>query len=320
MRIALVVFGDLGDRSGGFRYDYHLVRVLERRGHTVRVVSQPDGVAYRRQPRLARAGWIDEVVGGGAGGDGGGDGAGGDGGGEGAGGDGGGEGDSRSDSAGAGSRSDRASAGSRSDRAGAGSGDVDPAGAGSSAGSSGVGPAGAGPTAPDPTTVNPAVPPDLILIDELNHAATLNGIPEVRRRLPGVPIVAIIHHLRCDEEGGHCFPPLRVGTRVRERRFLRACDAWVCNSSVTLGRARQVSGVMRSAAVVFPAAREEDPPAIPGIPDVDTGRGAPGTPGVGTEASVHAGAREDTEAGEHTEAGTPHRPLRIITAGNVIPR
>ncbi|MFW5796538.1 MAG: hypothetical protein ACOCV0_04985, partial [Alkalispirochaeta sp.] len=159
-----------------------MVRVLERRGHTVRVVSQPDGVAYRRQPRLARGGWIDEVVGGGAGGDGGGDGAGGDGGGEGAGGDGGGEGDSRSDSAGAGSRSDRA-------------------GAGSSTGSGNVDPAGAGPTAPDPTTVNPAVPPDLILIDELNHAATLNGIPEVRRRLPGVPIVAIIHHLRCDEEG-----------------------------------------------------------------------------------------------------------------------
>jgi len=220
VRIALVVFGDLTDRSGGFRYDYHLRRVLESRGHTVRVVSQPDGVEYRRQPRLAREGWVDAVAGGGA----------------------------------------------------------------------------AEPDAP------PASRPDLVLIDELNHAATLGGIPDLRRRLPGVPIVAIVHHLRCDEERGRGalrFGP-GLGTRIREGRFLRACDAWVCNSSVTLRRARRVSGVMRSSAVVFPAAQEGDRPRAP-------------IAGEGASAPV-----QRRPAG--TEHASPDRPVRIVTVGNVIPR
>lgn len=98
--------------------------------------------------------------------------------------------------------------------------------------------------------------PDLVLVDELNHASTAAGLPELRRRLgPSVPITAIVHHLRSDERPG------RVRGRREERRFLRRCDAWLCNGITTLTRVTAVSRTIRSSAVVMPG--RDDPRIIP---------------------------------------------------------
>jgi glycosyltransferase involved in cell wall biosynthesis len=171
MRVALVVFGPLADRSGGYRYDLHLKGALEAAGHTVVVVSQPDGVSYARHVSVARdVRWLDEVV---------------------------------------------------------------------------------------------AGTPDLVLVDELNHAAVGSvGMERLRRNLPEVPVVAVVHHLRVDEA------PFRFRAWLRERRFLSRCDGWICNTSATLGRVRRVAGCRRSSAVVYPGADEggasgERPAAAP---------------------------------------------------------
>ena len=44
MKIGLVVYGSLDRRSGGFLYDRVLANGLEARGHTVRLLSQPEGI------------------------------------------------------------------------------------------------------------------------------------------------------------------------------------------------------------------------------------------------------------------------------------
>lgn len=43
MRILLVIYGDLSQQTGGFRYDARLVRFLEERGHEVELFSQRGG-------------------------------------------------------------------------------------------------------------------------------------------------------------------------------------------------------------------------------------------------------------------------------------
>lgn len=201
MRVALVVFGELTDRSGGFRYDYYLAKALRRRGHTVSVVSQREDVPYRLQPRyLASGAWIDEVV---------------------------------------------------------------------------------------------STNPDIVLIDELNHAATSEGIEPLRRRLGNVPIVAIIHHLRSDETRWGIAALSR--SRRLERRFLRRCDAWLCNSTVTLQRVRRVTTVRRSSAVVFPSAYSDEAPAA--------SDGAPAFDG-----------------GPAEKSSTANGAFRVLFVGNVTPR
>lgn len=46
--VALVIYGDLDNRSGGFRYDRRLVDRLRARGHRVEIVSQREGSLLRR--------------------------------------------------------------------------------------------------------------------------------------------------------------------------------------------------------------------------------------------------------------------------------
>lgn len=127
--------------------------------------------------------------------------------------------------------------------------------------------------------------PDLILIDELNHAAVAGHLPAVRRGLPTVPTAAIVHHLRCDEGSVHRL------SRRREARFLRSCDAWLCNSLPTLRRAGVVSGTRRSSAVVYPAG---------------TGAGyGPSEPVTGSAPRIDR---------------PPTDTLRVVSVGTVIPR
>jgi glycosyltransferase involved in cell wall biosynthesis len=135
LTVAIVVFGDLDERSGGFLYDRKLAQALEAAGDTVRVVSQRDGGLLRRLKGNGRR-LLREL--------------------------------------------ERTEA-------------------------------------------------DLVLIDELNHAATFLLLPLLRRRLK-VPVVALVHHLRCDERLG---PFLRAAERTMERRFLRGVDAYIFNSLAT---------------------------------------------------------------------------------------
>ncbi len=164
MTTALVIFGKLNDRSGGFYYDSKLVEALHRAGHTVKVVSQPWRTTLREQRAIAKTStWIEETA---------------------------------------------------------------------------------------------ATNPDLVLIDELNHAATASGLTRLRGALASTTrLVAIVHHLRSDERF--------IGPRARatERRFLRSCDAWLCNGPTTLRRVRARASVPRAAGVAMPG--RDSLPAAP---------------------------------------------------------
>lgn len=197
MKVALVIFGALDARSGGFRYDLELVGALRRVDHAVEIVSQRWSSRYREQAATARAaGWIEETG---------------------------------------------------------------------------------------------AVDPDIVLIDELNHAATGAGLGALRRRLrDGVPIVAVVHHLRSDERFG------RVRARLEERRFLRGCDAWLCNGNTTLRRVVQTAGTQRRNAVVPPGREEEN---RGGSPDA-----------------------ERRHPPEVSLLGGDGAPLRVLAVGSIEPR
>ncbi len=135
LRVALVIFGDLDERSGGFLYDLKLARGLEAAGDEVRVVSQVDGGAFRNLAGNGR-GTLRAIE---------------------------------------------------------------------------------------------ATRPDLVLIDELNHAATLRILPRLKKRL-AAPVVAVVHHLRSEESMGMIG---RATERWMERSFLRGADAFVFNSGAT---------------------------------------------------------------------------------------
>lgn len=70
---------------------------------------------------------------------------------------------------------------------------------------------------------------DLVLIDELNHAATFRLLPRLRSHLDA-PVVALVHHLRSEETLGSAERRLE---RLIERSFLGGADAFVFNSRAT---------------------------------------------------------------------------------------
>ncbi|MFO8042587.1 MAG: glycosyltransferase family 4 protein [Alkalispirochaeta sp.] len=229
MRVALVIFGDLDQPSGGYLYDQRLVRSLRAAGHRVTVVSQPPDLTYRRQRRLGR----------------------------------------------------------RTLRAVRAGGSVSAEHRGTD----------------DLATIArlTEVRPDLVIIDELNHAAVGPWLSALASVLPGVHVTGLVHHLRSDEAGA----PRR--SRRWEREFLRGCDSFLCNSSVTLGRVQRVSGVRRPSAVAFP-----------GGDSAGYGRGD-GTPSP--RPSSPSGPRL-TPAGTIGSSSTAARrnSLRLLSVGSVIPR
>ena len=115
---------------------------------------------------------------------------------------------------------------------------------------------------------------DVVLADELAHPALL-------RLDADAPVVALVHHLRCDATEGL---PAAVA-RTLERRFLRGCDAAVCTSRAT---ARSV---------------ERHAPGLPThvAPPADTQFDPAVTPD-----EVAERARED--------------PFRVAFVGNLVPR
>jgi glycosyltransferase involved in cell wall biosynthesis len=137
--------------------------------------------------------------------------------------------------------------------------------------------------------------PDIILIDELNHAATFLIVARLRRRLR-VPLVAVVHHLRCEEVLGSAE---RALGRAMERRFLRGVDAFIFNSGATAASAL-------SLAAPSPATVREKPWLI-------------AHPGKDRYA-------QDAEPSSRTQRPSDSHPegreaiLRILFIGNIIPR
>ncbi len=140
---------------------------------------------------------------------------------------------------------------------------------------------------------------DVVLIDELNHAATFLLLPLLRKRL-GAPVVAVVHHLRAEESLGRA---ARAAERWMERRFLRGVDAFVFNSRAT----------ERSALALAPIA---DRPRLVAYPGKDRSL----ADAVGTGADRAAAARAIPATRAAAEPRKTGAPLRILFIGNLIPR
>lgn len=221
MRVALVIFGDLDQPSGGYLYDQYLVSQLRRMGHHVTIASQPPALGYREQRRIGR----------------------------------------------------------RTLKAVRTGGSVSAAHRGS-----------------DELAIIARlteIRPDVVVIDELNHAAVGPWLSVLRRVLPGVHITGLVHHLRSDEGGMH------PRSRRWERQFLRECDSVLCNSTVTLNRVRAVAGVRKPSAVAYP------------------GGDWAGYGRVKPSLSSSVAPAPNTRAGRTT---APRTPLRVLSVGSVIPR
>jgi glycosyltransferase involved in cell wall biosynthesis len=207
LNVALVLFGALEQRSGGYLYDRYLVAALRARGHVVSVVSQPAGLTYREQRALGAAG------------------------------------------------------------GGAAREELE------------------------------RLAPDLVIVDELNHAAV---VPWIFALSP--PVVTLVHHLRCDER--------RIAPFVwmTERSLLRRSTAWLCNSTQTMHRVRRVAGARRASAVSFPGmgGAGYDAPDAASEPD-----GA-SEPDAGSEPVTAA----QTDGAREREPGA----LQLLFAGALIPR
>ncbi|ELZ30922.1 glycosyl transferase group 1 [Halogeometricum pallidum JCM 14848] len=120
----------------------------------------------------------------------------------------------------------------------------------------------------------PEFDPDVVLADELAHPALL-------RSDTGAPVVALVHHLRCDAADG--LDAAVAGTL--ERRFLDGCAAAVCTSRPTANSVERRAPGLRTH-VAPPADTQFDP-------DV-------------TAADVARRARRD--------------PFRVAFVGNLVPR
>lgn len=124
-------------------------------------------------------------------------------------------------------------------------------------------------------------PVDVLLEDELAHPS-LVGLNRRLRARRDVPIVAIVHHLRSDEE--HPRPAKRL-YRAVERRYLAGVDGAICNSRPTRAA---VENLATTETMVAPPAGDRFDPAV--SPD-----------------EIDARARQSG-------------PLRVVFLGSLVPR
>jgi glycosyltransferase involved in cell wall biosynthesis len=89
---------------------------------------------------------------------------------------------------------------------------------------------------------------DLVLEDELNHPSLL-AANNTLTRATGVPIVAIVHHLRSSE----AWPPgLRLAYQLIERAYLRGVDGFVYNSQATRFAVERLAGTAKPSVLAPP--------------------------------------------------------------------
>jgi glycosyltransferase involved in cell wall biosynthesis len=118
---------------------------------------------------------------------------------------------------------------------------------------------------------------DVVVVDELAHPTFAGVAVEAW----DVPVVALVHHLRCDEGG--VAAPL---ARALERRFLSRVDAVVCTSSAT---ARSVADLLSS------------PPPTLVAPPTDDQFQSETTP-------------------DDVDARATRDPFRVVLLGSLVPR
>lgn len=147
-----------------------------------------------------------------------------------------------------------------------------------------------GRNAPEPVAAIRERSLDVLVADELNHASAGPALARLSRLRPRPTIVGLVHHLRVDEAR---WAPR---TLADERRFLRACDAWLCNSTATLSRVRRVARAPRSSAVVHP-----------------------GSGGIGYASGADGGVEPATAPSSATRPAAGSA-VRVLTVGTVIPR
>ncbi len=92
---------------------------------------------------------------------------------------------------------------------------------------------------------------DIVLEDELCHPSLL----AVNRRITDTPVVALVHHLRVNEQ--HSWLRTQVVEAI-EAAFLRSVDGFVCNSTVTRDAVREYT-VPEPAVVAPPAGDRFNP-------------------------------------------------------------
>ncbi len=91
--------------------------------------------------------------------------------------------------------------------------------------------------------------PELILEDELVHPSFFLLNNRLHRTFP-VPIIAVVHHLRCGEERSS---RKNRFYRIIEKRFLSTVDGLVCNSRNTAQAALRLTGNDKPWVVAYPA-------------------------------------------------------------------
>jgi glycosyltransferase involved in cell wall biosynthesis len=100
---------------------------------------------------------------------------------------------------------------------------------------------------------------DLLLQDELNHPSLFLLNHCLRSRI-ACPFVAIVHHLRSQEEHP---ASLQSIYRTVERSYLRTLDGFLFNSHTTRASVQHLLGASPPGYVAYPAADHCNPPARP---------------------------------------------------------
>ncbi len=132
--------------------------------------------------------------------------------------------------------------------------------------------------------------PDLVVEDELNHAALFLLNRRLRAML-GVPIIGLVHHLRQLERHGFL---ATAGARYIEKVFLTGLDGYLCNSEFTRRSIQTALGLDPAQAL--------PKPFVIALPGHD-----------------RLGTAPETAAGS-TDGPGATMELRVLFLGNVIPR
>ncbi len=95
---------------------------------------------------------------------------------------------------------------------------------------------------------------DVLLQDELNHASLITANRTLKQKTE-LPIVSIVHHLRCSEDHPRW---QNAASRVLERRYLRSVDAFIFNGETTRSVVAEVAGVSEPSVIAVPAGNRFD--------------------------------------------------------------
>jgi len=100
---------------------------------------------------------------------------------------------------------------------------------------------------------------DVLLQDELNHPSLWWTNVRLRRRV-SIPLIGIVHHLRCSED--HPTPLLWFYRNI-ERRYLKTLDAVIVNSRTTRATVDHLMGTQLPGVIAYPGRDHVTPRVSP---------------------------------------------------------